>query len=159
MDKINASRKLAVVITPYPSKDPVQNTNIALYKAAIDAVVSEDAKIVDFSSIAVSNINDDGTLTLEGHQAAANLLKNALGFGSSTTSYNFHLKNLAPGSYRTEKKENADQITAKANGTTLEVHAGGVSDSGAKLNYTLTDSNGQIFSGSASASDFTVSGK
>ena len=66
MDKINASRKLAVVITPYPSKDPVQNTNIALYKAAIDAVVSEDAKIVDFSSIAVSNINDDGTLTLEG---------------------------------------------------------------------------------------------
>ena len=136
----------------------MQNTNIALYKAAIDAVVSEDAKIVDFSSIAVSNINDDGTLTLEGHQAAANLLKNALGFGSSTTSYNFHLKNLAPGSYRTEKKENADQITAKANGTTLEVHAGGVSDSGAKLTYTLTDSNGQIFSGSASASDFTVSG-
>ena len=158
VDKINASRKLAVVITPYPSKDPVQNTNIALYKAAIDAVVSEDAKIVDFSSIAVSNINDDGTLTLEGHQAAANLLKNALGFGSTTTSYNFHLKNLAPGSYRTEKKENADQITAKANGTTLEVHAGGVSDSGAKLTYTLTDSNGQIFSGSASASDFTVSG-
>lgn len=158
VDKINASRKLAVVITPYPSKDPVQNTNIALYKAAIDAVVSEDAKIVDFSSIAVSNINDDGTLTLEGHQAAANLLKNALGFGSSTTSYNFHLKNLAPGSYSTEKKENADQITAKANGTTLEVHAGGVSDSGAKLTYTLTDSNGQIFSGSASASDFTVSG-
>ena len=158
MDKINASRKLAVVITPYPSKDPVQNTNIALYKAAIDAVVSEDAKIVDFSSIAVSNINDDGTLTLEGHQAAANLLKNALGFGSTTTSYNFHLKNIAPGSYRTEKKENADQITAKANGTTLEVHAGGVSDSGAKLTYTLTDSNGQIFSGSASASDFTVSG-
>ena len=146
------------MITPYPSKDPVQNTNIALYKAAIDAVVSEDAKIVDFSSIAVSNINDDGTLTLEGHQAAANLLKNALGFGSSTTSYNFHLKNLAPGSYRTEKKENADQIIAKANGTTLEVHAGGVSDSGAKLTYTLTDSNGQIFSGSASASDFTVSG-
>ena len=83
VDKINASRKLAVVITPYPSKDPVQNTNIALYKAAIDAVVSEDAKIVDFSSIAVSNINDDGTLTLEGHQAAANLLKNALGFGST----------------------------------------------------------------------------
>lgn len=158
VDKINASRKLAVVITPYPSKDPVQNTKIALYKAAIDAVVSEDAKIVDFSSIAVSNINDDGTLTLEGHQAAANLLKNALGFGSSTTSYNFHLKNLAPGSYRTEKKENADQITAKANGTTLEVHAGGVSDSGAKLTYTLTDSNGQIFSGSASASNFTVSG-
>ena len=158
VDKINASRKLAVVITPYPSKDPVQNTTIALYKAAIDTVVSEDAKIVDFSSIAVSNINDDGTLTLEGHQAAANLLKNALGFGSSTTSYNFHLKNLAPGSYRTEKKENADQITAKANGTTLEVHAGGVSDSGAKLTYTLTDSNGQIFSGSASASDFTVSG-
>ena len=158
MDKINASRKLAVVITPYPSKDPVQNTNIALYKAAIDAVVSEDAKIVDFSSIAVSNINDDGTLTLEGHQAAANLLKNALGFGSSTTSYNFHLKNLAPGSYRTEKKENADQITVKANGTTLEVHAGGVSDSAAKLTYTLTDINGQIFSGSASASDFTVSG-
>ncbi len=32
------------------------------------------------------------------------------------------------------------------------------SDSGAKLTYTLTDSNGQIFSGSASASDFTVSG-
>lgn len=157
IDKMNADGKLAVVITPYASKDSSQNENVTLYRNAIEEVASEDAKIVDFSSIAADKINSDGTLTPDGHQAAANIAKNTLGFGSTATSYNFNLKNLAAGSYTVQKKESASNVTASVNNSILEVHVPGTAGTAANLTYTLEASDGQTLNGKASTSDFCVS--
>ena len=158
IDKINAADKLAVVVTPYASKDSSQSENVTLYCNAIKEVASEDAKIVDFSSIAADKINADGTLTPDGHQAAANIAKNTLGFGTSATSYNFNLKNLAAGSYTVQKKESAGNVTASVSGSTLQVKVPVAAGSTANLTYTLKASDGQTVTGKSNKADFTVTG-
>ena len=158
IDKINAADKLAVVVTPYASKDSSQSENVTLYCNAIKEVASDDAKIVDFSSIAADKINADGTLTPDGHQAAANIAKNTLGFGTSATSYNFNLKNLAAGSYTVQKKESAGNVTASVSGSTLQVKVPVAAGSTANLTYTLKASDGQTVTGKSNKADFAVTG-
>lgn len=164
IDRIKQDAKIPLILTPYPSSNSSDTANIALYTEAINETVQNEIKVVDLSGIREENVKSDNSLTPQGHQEVANAIKDAVGRSGARTSFGFNL--LSDGSYTIAKKTNENglakvsEVTALEDGITVKVDAASVSGKQARLEYTLTDSAGEVSESDVSAgeTEFTVQG-
>lgn len=172
IDKVIEDNKLPLILTPYPSFNQEDASNVSDYTAAILEVAGSKISVIDLSGISEEYIQEDGSLTAAGHQAVANQIKTDLGVTDAlkkacTTTYS--LNDLADGSY-TVAKQTPDgklaqikEVTAKTDGINVKA-ANRLSDTSAqedvRLEYTLTDSSGTEISGTVpnGESEFEIDG-
>lgn len=159
LDKVIDDNKLPFILTPYPSGKNEDKQNITGYTEAIQEVAGTRIKVVDLRGLAENYIKPDGSLTASGHQAVANLIKDAVGTNSKT---NYAFNQLSDGSYtvakQTEAKELAQVAEVTAGEGGIKVKAEEDPADSVQLEYTLEDESGIKISASAEENEFTVDG-
>lgn len=159
LDKVAYDNKLPFILTPYPSGTSEDKQNITSYTEAIREVAGTRVKVVDLSGLAENYIKQDGSLTAAGHQAVANLIKDAVGTNTKT---NYAFNQLSDGSYtvakQTEAKELAQVAEVTAGEDWIKVKAEDEPADSVQLEYTLEDESGIKISASAEENEFTIDG-
>ena len=152
VDTIIYDLKIPLLISPYPALDETDMENVTTYTEAMKEVAGEKIKLVDLSGLETGNVNPDGSLTAAGHQAVANMIKNAVGLGNYVTSYG--LNQFADGVYTVAKTTELGElaqvssVTVDENSIEVEVDASSISGERALLEYELTNADGEMIAAS-----------
>ena len=168
LNKVLDENKKPLILTPYTALEETDQENVERYAAAINEVAGDHVKVIDLSSLDVSNLNEDGSLTPAGHQAVANLIKPAVGAkkqNSNDVRTHYTFDQLSDGSYTVAKQKDGEpaqllEVKAGTDSITVKAEEGLADEETVTLEYTLTDTKGTVISGKVPAgkTEFTVSG-
>ncbi len=155
IQRIASDGMIPMILTPYPSHDTKKQNNINLYTSLVKEVAQNQAKVIDLSSITLSNIDNNGYLTQLGHQEVANTIKRQLGL-SNITNYSFQLDEN--GHYSVAKSTNNQlseiQVVSSKESLSVSLDKSTIKDND-QIYYDIIDENKQMTSARAILDDDT----